>query len=310
MTKPSVDLRAQKDVTGGLLFGLLGVLAFSFSLPMTRLATRELDPTFVGLGRALLAAVLSICLLAFKRQPIPARNQWLGLSLVTVGVVIGFPLASSWAVRFVPSAHAAVINALLPLTTAIGGAIANRQRPSALFWLAACGGSATVFGYLFITNGITIEAGDALMLIAVAIATLGYVAGGNMSRVIGSWQTICWANVIAAPFLVIPVWSRVAMFGIQASTTSWGAFLYLGCISMFLGFFAWYRGLALGGIARVSQVQLVQAFLTVLWAALLLGESISPLMIAAASLVVILIFVARRAPIYETQNVHTKAQPN
>ena len=304
-------MKLRENETQGYLFGLLGVLAFSFTLPFTRIATRELDPTFVGLGRALLAALLSALLLAVTRQPVPTRQQFYGLALVALGVVIGFPLASAWAMHFVPSSHGAIVNALLPLGTAIGGAVLNRSRPSPVFWFAAVTGSVVVLAFVLMSSGTaSIASGDALMLIAVALGCLGYVAGGKMSVLIGSWQTICWANIIAFPLIIYPVVSSAVASGIQASISAWLAFVYLGVISMFLGFFAWYRGLALGGTTRVSQVQLIQAFLTVLWSALLLGETVSPLMVGAAILVVAMIFVARRAPISQAANVYTQTQPN
>ena len=154
-----------------------------------------------------------------------------------------------------------------------------------------------MIAFIIISNGQTIEVGDLAMLGAVALGAIGYVSGARMSAQIGSWQTICWANVVAAPFLLIPAWLARPAEPAAVTTTAWLAFLYLGVFSMFLGFFAWYHGLAVGGIARVSQVQQLQAFLTITWSALLLGEKITPLMIVAAVIVVAMIFVARSAPI-------------
>jgi drug/metabolite transporter (DMT)-like permease len=151
--------------------------------------------------------------------------------------------------------------------------------------------------FILISSGQSIEIGDLAMLGAVALGSVGYVSGARMSAQIGAWQTICWANVVAAPFLVIPVLLTMPADAAAVSTTAWGAFLYLGVFSMFLGFFAWYHGLALGGIARVSQIQQLQTFLTITWSWLLLGETITPFMIFAAVLVVAMIFVARSAPI-------------
>ena len=283
--------------TLGYLFGFLGVFIFSFSLPFTRVAVRELNPTFVGLGRALIAATLSILALVLTRQPIPKLQQFRGLVITAFGVVVGFPLFSAIALRFVPSAHGAIVNALMPLLTAILGALVSRERPSPLFWVAAVIGSFTVIGFVLISSGTHIELGDVAMLGAVTLGAMGYVAGARMSRQIGSWQTICWANVIAAPFLIPPVIWAAGHNAANPSPQAWLAFGYLGVFSMFLGFFAWYRGLAMGGIARVSQVQLIQAFLTIMWSGLLLGEVITPLMFVAALIVVAAIFVARKAPI-------------
>ena len=283
--------------TLGYIFGFLGVLIFSFTFPFTRIAVRELNPTFVGLGRALIAATLSGGLLIVTRQPLPTRRQFGRLLIVARGVVVGFPLFSAWASRFVNASHSAIVNALLPLATAVLGAIVSGDRPSRRFWIAAIIGSLTVIAYILITSRQAIEIGDLAMLGAVALASIGYVSGGRMSAEIGSWQTICWANSVAAPFLLIPVALTAPDNAASISTPAWLAFGYLGVFSMFLGFFAWYRGLAIGGITRVSQVQLIQTFLTITWSWLILSETITPLMLAAATIVVVMIFIARRAPI-------------
>ncbi len=295
-TNPVPKFTASSE-TLGYLFGFIGVFIFSFSLPFTRVAVKELDPTFVGLGRAMIAAVLSATVLLVTRQPVPTRQQFGRLAIVALGVVVGFPLFSAFALRYVPAAHGAIVNALMPLATAILGTIVSHERPSPLFWVAAIIGSFTVIIYVLLTSGSHIETGDLAMLGAVALGSIGYVSGARMSKHIGSWQTICWANVISAPILLIPVIWSAGHNAPAPSINAWLAFGYLGVFSMFLGFFAWYRGLAMGGIARVSQVQLIQAFLTILWSGLLLGEHITPLMIVAALIVVAAIFVARRAPI-------------
>jgi drug/metabolite transporter (DMT)-like permease len=287
--------------TRGFVYGFLGVLIFSFTLPATRIAVAELDATFVGLGRALVAAVLAALCLIVTRQPIPARRQLLRLGVVALGVVVGFPLLSAWALRQVPASHSAIINGLLPMATAVLAVLWDGDRPAPLFWVAALIGSVTVLGFVFITGETSFVNGDIFMLGAVLIGAVGYVEGGRMSREIGSWQTICWALIVAVPFLLIPVGGIVAQNGLHASLDAWFGFAYVSVFSMFLGFFAWYRGLALGGIARVGQVQLIQALLTITWSSLLLGESITPLMIGAALVVITMIFIIRRVPIHKRQ---------
>jgi drug/metabolite transporter (DMT)-like permease len=259
----------------------------------------ELDATFVGLGRALVAATLAAACLYFTRQPIPTRRQLLRLGVVALGVVIGFPLLSALALRQVPASHSAIINGLLPMATAVLAVLWDGDRPAPVFWVAALIGCVTVVGFVFITGEVGFVGGDLFMLGAVLIGAVGYVEGGRMAREIGSWQTICWALIVAAPFLALPVGVVVAQNGLQASLGSWLAFAYVSVFSMFLGFFAWYRGLALGGIARVGQVQLIQALLTITWSSLLLGEAITPLMIAAALIVIAMIFIIRRVPIHK-----------
>lgn len=262
----------------GYVWGLLGVLAFSFSLPFTRYAVRELDPIFITCGRATIAAVISILSLWLTKQPVPSRAILGRVGIVAFGVVLGFPLFSSLALRSLPAGHSSIVIALMPLATAVGGALLQHQRPAPLFWLAAMLGSAIVIGFILLSSGNSIEWADVALLGAVLLGSMGYVEGGRLSGIIGSWQTICWVNVVSLPV--------------------WLAFGYLGAVSMCLGFFAWYRGLALGGIARVSQVQLIQAFLSIIWAGALLNEVITPSMWVAVTLVIACIFVARKAPIH------------
>lgn len=283
--------------SAGFAFAFVGILIFSFTLPFTRIAVRDLNPTFVGLGRALIAAALSGASLFFTRQPAPSRRQFALLAVTALGVVVGFPLFSAWASRFVTASHNSITNALLPLGTAMLGAIVSGDRPSRKFWLAAVIGSLTVIIYILVASGESPAIGDLAMLGAVALGCMGYVSGGRLSAQIGGWQTICWANVIAAPFLILPVWLSAPVAPASVPLQAWLCFLYLAVFSMFLGFFAWYHGMALAGITRVSQVQLIQAFLSITWAWLLLGERITPLMWLAVAVVVSMIFVARRAPI-------------
>lgn len=280
----------------GYVWGLLGVLAFSFSLPFTRYAVRELDPIFITCGRATIAAVISILSLWLTKQPVPSRAILGRVGIVAFGVVLGFPLFSSLALRSLPAGHSSIVIALMPLATAVGGALLQHQRPAPLFWLAAMLGSAIVIGFILLSSGNSIEWADVALLGAVLLGSMGYVEGGRLSGIIGSWQTICWVNVVSLPWMIGPTfWYAPTL---PVSLPVWLAFGYLGAVSMCLGFFAWYRGLALGGIARVSQVQLIQAFLSIIWAGALLNEVITPGMWVAVTLVIACIFVARKAPIH------------
>lgn len=292
--------------TQGFLFGLLGVLIFSFTLPATRVAVSDLNPIFVGLGRAIVAACLALPLLLITRQKRPTLAQFKRLAIVALGVVVGFPLLSAFAMRHTDSSHGAIVNGLLPLATAVVSTILAGERPSRRFWVAAFIGSATVVAFVLLSSDGQIHIGDFAMLGAVAIGSIGYVEGGKMSKEIGSWQTICWALVISAPVLIFPVAGVVMSDGLQASAQAWAGFLYVSIFSMFLGFFAWYRGLAIGGIARVGQVQLLQAFFTVIWSALLLGEKVTPLTWVALTIVISMIVVIRRAPIYKKTTTNAK----
>ncbi len=287
----------ERNEVAGFWYGLLGVLGFSLTLPATRLAVVELDPTFVGLGRAIVAALLAAMVLRATRQKLPGREHVRPLITVACGVVVGFPLLSAWALRQVPASHGAVMLGLLPLATAIAGVFRAGERPSRSFWLASVAGSALVVGFALVSGDGSLHSADLALLGAIVAAALGYAEGGRLARVLGSWQVICWALLIAAPVLLLPVVWSAAAHGLRASWTAWACFGYVSVVSMLLGFFAWYRGLALGGIARVGQVQLLQPFCTLAASALFLGERITPTMIVVALLVALIVAVGRKATI-------------
>lgn len=276
--------------------GGLGVLCFSFTFPATHEAIPVFGGVAVGLGRALIAATLAGLLLFVRREPLPPRHTWLGLVWVACGVVIGFPLFSALALEGTPVAHSAIINGLLPVVTAIGAVIRTGERPRPLFWLSSIAGMLAVFLFAIVQGGGRLQPGDGWMLAAVLIGAVGYTEGGRLSRELGGWRVICWALVLAAPVLVLPVGWSLAQHGIQHSNPlGWLSLIYVAVFSMLLGFFAWYRGLALGGIARISQLQLIQPLLTVAWAALLLGEHLTLLTGLAAVLVVLCVIVGQRS---------------
>ena len=286
----------------GVLFGFLGVLAFSFTVPLTRLAVVDLDPTFVGLGRALVAAMLAAVLLLVTRQPLPERRQWGRLVVVGSGVIVGFPLFTSLALRDLPAADAAVIVGLLPAATAVMAVLRAGERPSRAFWGACAFGLFAVL--LFAVSqgaGLVPEAGHLLVLLAVVSCALGYAEGGSLAQEMGGWRVISWSLVIFAPFLApFVLWSMLGPGGssfVGAGAAAWAGFAYVSVVSMFLGFFAWYRGLAEGGVARVGQVQLSQPVLTLLWSAVLLGERVGPLNILCALLVLGSVAVSQRTRI-------------
>ncbi len=280
--------------TKGMLYGLLGVAAFSLTLPMTRLAVADLSPTVVGLGRALVAAVLAGGLLLATRSPRPKRRQLPSLIIVALGVIVGFPMLSAWAMQRVPASHGAVVVGLLPLATALAGVVRAGDRPAPRFWLFSLLGTALVVGYVLVSGGGQPQAADGWLLAAVAAAALGYAEGGRLARELGGWQVICWALLLAAPVLVGPVAWSVGQHGLHASPAAWAGFAYVSGVSMFLGFFAWYHGLALGGVARIGQLQLLQPFLTIVASAWLLGEKLSLGTLGVALLVVAVVAAGRR----------------
>jgi len=291
---PSPYTPTKRDRRKGFILGLVGVASFSLTLPATRVAVAALDPVFVGLGRAVVAAVLAATVLAFMRVPWPGWAMLPRLAIVAAGVVVGFPLFSAWAMRFVPAAHGAVVIGLLPLATAMAGAWIAHERPSRLFWACAAFGSAVVAGFALWQGGGAPQPADALLVLAVASAAIGYAEGGRLARTMPGWQVICWALVLAAPLVAIPTVLAVDARVLTAPVPAWIGFGYVSVVSMFLGFFAWYRGLALGGIATVGQVQLVQPFLTIFASAWLLGETVDVTTFVAAALVIGSIAVGRR----------------
>lgn len=283
--------------TTGLIYGFLGVLGFSGTLPATRIAVTNFDPTFVGLGRALVAAAFAIVLLRLTRQPIPHSQYWGNLGIIVGGVIIGFPLLSAWAMQQLPASHGAIVTGILPLATAIVAALRMGEKPSIGFWIASFFGSVTIVGFALIEGNGSIKFADIVLMLAVIAAAFGYAEGGKLAKILGGWQVICWALVFSVPILIIPVASVVLQTGISASLSAWLGFGYVSIISMLLSFFAWYRGLAIGGIARVSQVQLLQPFLSILLSALFLREKITFLMICTAVIVVASIAIGRRQPV-------------
>lgn len=287
--------------TLGLAYGFLGVLGFSLTLPATRVAVAFLDPVVVGLGRAFVAGILAVATLWATRQPLPSRKQLGSLAIVAAGVILGFPLLSAWAMQRLPAAHGAVVLGLLPLATAIMGAVRAGDRPSRGFWLASMVGSTTVVIFAVISGAGQIQGADIALLGAGVAAAVGYAEGGRLARVLGGWQTISWALVLAAPVVALPVAIAVLQHGIVASPVAWLGFAYVSIVSQFLAFFAWYHGLALGGVARVGQIQLLQPFLTILASTLLLGEKITPITLGATCLVVASVALGRQAPVKRSQ---------
>lgn len=277
------------------ILGTLGVAGFSLTLPATRMAVAELDPTFVGLGRAIIAAVIAGLALAVTRSRKPTGKQWFRLGGTAMGVVIGFPLLSTWAMTAVPAAHGAVVVGLLPLSTALFGAWLAGERPRPLFWASTAAGSMTIALFSLSSSGGSFQTGDFLLLGAVIAAGFGYAEGARLSRELGAWQTISWALVISAPILLFPALGTMPHNLTTVGWQSLAGFIYVSVVSMFLAFVVWYKGLALGGIARVGQLQLLQPFLTIFAAAMLLHEQVSWPEILAALIVIACVLIGRRA---------------
>ncbi|MFT3719165.1 DMT family transporter [Pseudorhodoferax sp.] len=280
--------------TLGLWLGVLGVAMFAVTLPMTRLATGtaaapQLSPWFVTLGRAALAGLLSVAFLLATRSPLPRRRHLLPLAMAVLGNAIGYPLLLAFALRMVTASHAAVVTALLPLATAAIAAWVMHQRAPVGFWLCAAAGSALVVAFSLLRaaqhgGGFGLEWADLLLVGAVFAASLGYVYGAKITPELGAERVICWVCVLALP-LSLP--AALALWpSTPVAPAAWGGFVYVGLFSMWIGFFAWYRGLALGGALRVSQTQLLQPFLSILAAVPLLGERLDAVTLGFAAAVV------------------------
>lgn len=274
--------------TAGLAWGLIGVVAFSFTVPFTRIAVGGLDPLFIGCARAVVAAGLAVVALVVGGAIRPTTRQWLRLVPVSVGVVAGFPILTSLALRDTAAGHSAVVIGLLPAATAVVAVSRTHERPARRFWVGAALGVVATVAFTVAGHGALSAPGvaDLYLLGAVVLAAIGYAQGGVMARELGSWQTICWALILASPAMIVTTLVVTGGHIPDATAGQWAAFGYLAAISMFLGFFAWYRGLAIGPMTTVSQVQLIQPVLTVVWAILLLGERPTPELVVGGAAVI------------------------
>ncbi len=286
------------QVRRGLMLGLLGVVMFAMTFPMTRLAVGDvsapqMSPEFVTAARAALAGLLSIGYLRWVGARVPARQHWRPLAVCALGTVVGFPLCIGLALREVESMHAAVVTGIIPLGTAVVGALMLRERPSAGFWACALAGFALVVSFAAWKGGGRLVAADGWLLLAVLSTSIAYVAGARVSGVIPAQQVICWVVVGSLP-LTLPATVWWWPVDTSPSLAAWGGLLYVSLFSMWLGFFAWYGGLAMGGIVRVSQVQLIQPFLALLFGVPILGERLDPTTVAFSLAVIAVVFVSRR----------------
>ena len=295
-------MRAKSNVIvpAGVTLGALGVLGFSYSLPATRLAVAGLDPWFVAFGRAFGAGLLAIGYLVLSRAPLPSVTQLRRLVIVALGIVVGFPLFTSLALTTETSAHGAVVVAVLPMCTAIWAVVRAGERPPVTFWLASGTGLLAVLAFVAVGGGLSGGVGlaDVYLLTAVVLCGLGYAEGGVLARELGGARTVCWALVVSLP-VTVPISLYTADFS-RATEVVWLSFAYVTVISMFLGFFAWYAGLAAGGVAKIGQIQLAQPVLTLLWAALVLGEPVGWPALATAAAVVVCVVLTQRSRVART----------
>lgn len=284
-------------VPSGWGWAALGVLAFSFTFPATTLAERAFDPLVVGAGRSVIAAVIAAVCLCAARAALPARRHWPGLIAVALGCGIGFGVLSALALHHTSSSHGAVVIGLLPAATAVVAVIRVGERPGPVFWLASGLGTAVVCAYALSRGAGNLHPADLILLGSVIVAAVGYAEGGRLTRELPGWQVVGWGLVIAFPLSA--VLTLVGALGSDPShhvtVSAVAGFAYVGTISTFVGFFAWYRGLAEAGVARASQVQLAQPLLTIIWTVPLLGEHLDPVALLAAVVVGACVLATQRA---------------
>jgi drug/metabolite transporter (DMT)-like permease len=280
--------------TGGWGSGLLAVIIFSGSLPATRIGVSGFTPLFLTSARAVIAALLGAALLGALRQNRPAAKDLCSLTIVALGAVVGFPLLTALALQHVTSAHSIVFIGLLPLATAVFGVIRGGERPKLAFWPFAITGGLAVGGYALACSAQASLGGDLMMVAAILLCGLGYAEGATLSRRLGGWQVICWALVLALPVMTLFALATLPATWSGISLPAWISLAYVSVFSMLVGFVFWYQGLALGGIARVGQLQLLQPFFGLALAGLLLHEPIAWTMIAVTGLVVLCVAGAKR----------------
>ncbi|MCR4458695.1 DMT family transporter [Pseudescherichia sp. L3] len=286
--------KAEPGALSGWLNGLLGVVIFSGSLPATRIAVLDMDPFFLTFLRASIAGLLAAALIAGFREERPHRSQLVPLVIVALGVVVGFPLLTALALQHVTSAHSIVFLGLLPLTTAIFGVLRGGERPRPAFWIFSVLGSLLVVGFALSQHASASLTGDLLMFAAIIVCGLGYAEGAKLTRELGGWQVISWALIVALPFMLIASFTTRPESFSAFSTSAWTALGYVSLFSMLIGFIFWYKGLALGGIATVGQLQLLQPFFGLGLSAALLHETVDPLMLVSTLGVILCVAGSRK----------------
>ena len=282
--------RQERHWSAGVAFGLIGMLGFSGTLVATRMAVADLSPLAITCARIVIAAVLgAITLISTGAVRIPERRFIPGILWMGLGLAVGFPLFLALALKSVPAVHGAVVTGLAPAATAIIAVLRTSERPPFRFWIACAIGFVSVFYFAIDAGGGHIDLADGWLFLAVLSAGFAYVEGGRVSSELGGATTLSWAMLFLAPAASITlIWSVQDLQFTAASWSSWAAMAYLGVISMFFASVFWYRGLAVGGIARIGQINLLLPLAALAWSAILLGEEITP----TAGICAIVVFAA------------------
>ena len=286
--------------TKGMLIGLIGISMFSLTLPFTQMAVKEMSPFFVAFSRATIAGFCALILLILGKYKLPTKNQIIRLIIIAIGIVYGFPIFTSMAMTTLPSSHSGIVLGILPLTMSVLAAIRYNEKASMAYWITSIIGASLVVTYAFIDNNGFLIKEDLWLLFAILFVSIGYSEGGNLSKEMGSIAVVSWALVITLPINIIATYF---FYKTSFSSVSFQALIslsYVGLFSMYIGFFFWYKGIAIGGISRVGQVQLIQPFLTIFAAFFLTNEKITFLNILFALMVLVVIIVGKKTKIQIT----------
>jgi len=280
--------------TKGMLIGFIGILVFSLTLPVSKITLQSFNPYFIAFGRAFLAGLVALTYLLYKQAPLPSKTDLAKFAVIALGVVFGFPIFTTLAMKEGSSSHGAVILGMMPLATTVIGVIRFKERPSIGFWLVSILGAALVMTYALLKNSGSFTYIDILLVLGGICACVGYVEGGELSRKMNPRVVISWALVISLPINIVATYFTFSSSYWSADVVAWTSFVYLSIFPMYLGFFFWYEGLAIGGIARVSQVQLIQPFCTLLASSFFLDDRITLMNMVFAFLVVSTVILSKR----------------
>ena len=282
-------------INTGWVNGLIGVIIFAGSMPATRVAVADFSPEFLTGARAIIAAIFGLICLIMLKQQLPRPHQYKSLLIVALTVVIGFPLLTAFALQSISAARSLVFVALLPLCTAVFGVLSAGEKPSLKFWLFTLLGSSFVIVFMLNNDSTNlISQGDLYMIAAIIACGFGYAEGGHLSKTLGGWQVICWALSLALPFMLIFSLYYIPHNWGDISYSAYAGLFYVSIFSMLIGFFFWYKGLAMGGIAKVGQIQLIQPFFGLMLCAIILGETVSFNMILVSVAVIICVICAKK----------------
>ena len=286
--------------TKGMLIGVIGITMFSLTLPFTQMAVKEMSPFFVAFSRATIAGFCALILMILGKYKLPTKNQIKRLIIIAIGIVYGFPIFTSMAMTTLPSSHSGIVLGILPLTMSVLAAIRYKEKASLAYWITSIIGASLVITYAFIDNNGFLIKEDLWLLFAILFVSVGYSEGGNLSKEMGSIAVVSWALVLTLPFNIIATYFFYETSFSSVSLQALISLSYVGLFSMYIGFFFWYKGIAIGGISRVGQVQLIQPFLTIFAAFFLTNEKITFLNILFALMVLVVIIVGKKTKIQIT----------